>query len=343
MIGGRKARLDARRRRLAATCARTSCARSAGRSRALCAAGSVARARHLGRDRAGHAADGNAGAPDGDGGAAGRVRGRAGAALRRVRGPARRARRQTAQVLLTFFDVSARMQYLNARRTLGKLIDWGVVPVDQRERHHRDRRDQLRRQRHPRGAGRDPAAGRPAGRAVGRGRALHERPARATRTPSGSRRCATSPSCASYEIGMSQLASGLGRACAARCSRPRWRPRPAIPVVICNGTEPGRSSARVAGEPVGTRFQPQAAARIELQAVAASTPRPSSGRVLVDEGAERALREQGTSLLPVGVVDVEGDFEAGDAVDVAPPATAGARSARGSRTTRRPSCAGSRA
>ena len=38
--------------------------------------------------------------------------------------------------------------------------------------------------------------------------------------------------------------------------------------------------------------------------------------MLVDAGAERALREQGTSLLPVGVVEVEGDFEAGDAVDV---------------------------
>ena len=39
--------------------------------------------------------------------------------------------------------------------------------------------------------------------------------------------------------------------------------------------------------------------------------------MLVDQGAERALREQGTSLLPVGVVEVEGDFEAGDAVEVA--------------------------
>jgi glutamate 5-kinase len=39
--------------------------------------------------------------------------------------------------------------------------------------------------------------------------------------------------------------------------------------------------------------------------------------VLVDQGAERALREQGTSLLPVGIVEVEGDFEAGDAIDVA--------------------------
>jgi len=38
--------------------------------------------------------------------------------------------------------------------------------------------------------------------------------------------------------------------------------------------------------------------------------------VAVDEGAERALRERGTSLLPVGVVEVEGEFEAGDAVEV---------------------------
>src|SRR5437868_705443 len=35
----------------------------------------------------------------------------------------------TAQVLLTFFDVSARLHYLNARQTLRKLLDWRVVPV----------------------------------------------------------------------------------------------------------------------------------------------------------------------------------------------------------------------
>jgi glutamate 5-kinase len=34
----------------------------------------------------------------------------------------------------------------------------------------------------------------------------------------------------------------------------------------------------------------------------------------VDVGAEAALRERGTSLLPVGVVEVHGDFQAGDAV-----------------------------
>src|SRR5437588_3652804 len=35
----------------------------------------------------------------------------------------------TAQVLLTFFDMSARTHYVNARQTLRKLLDWRVVPV----------------------------------------------------------------------------------------------------------------------------------------------------------------------------------------------------------------------
>jgi glutamate 5-kinase len=39
--------------------------------------------------------------------------------------------------------------------------------------------------------------------------------------------------------------------------------------------------------------------------------------VVVDAGAARALRELGTSLLPVGIVDVAGDFDAGDAVEIA--------------------------
>src|SRR5688572_18817959 len=35
----------------------------------------------------------------------------------------------SAQVLLTFFDMSARTHYLNARQTLRKLLDWRIVPV----------------------------------------------------------------------------------------------------------------------------------------------------------------------------------------------------------------------
>ena len=35
----------------------------------------------------------------------------------------------TAQVLLTAFDVAARTQYLNARNTLKRLLEWKVVPI----------------------------------------------------------------------------------------------------------------------------------------------------------------------------------------------------------------------
>ena len=45
----------------------------------------------------------------------------------------------------------------------------------------------------------------------------------------------------------------------------------------------------------------------------------SSGTVVVDDGARRALVERRTSLLPAGVVDVVGDFGADDAVELADP------------------------
>ncbi|HSD80031.1 MAG TPA: glutamate 5-kinase, partial [Solirubrobacteraceae bacterium] len=35
----------------------------------------------------------------------------------------------SAQVLLTFFDMSARTHYLNARQTLNRLLAWRIVPV----------------------------------------------------------------------------------------------------------------------------------------------------------------------------------------------------------------------
>jgi glutamate 5-kinase len=46
----------------------------------------------------------------------------------------------------------------------------------------------------------------------------------------------------------------------------------------------------------------------------------SSGTVVVDDGARRALVERRPSLLPAGVVDVQGDFDAEDAVELADPA-----------------------
>jgi glutamate 5-kinase len=51
------------------------------------------------------------------------------------------------------------------------------------------------------------------------------------------------------------------------------------------------------------------------------------GAVTVDAGAAQKLRIEGKSLLPIGVVAVEGDFARGDVIAVRSPA--GAEIARG--------------
>jgi glutamate 5-kinase len=49
---------------------------------------------------------------------------------------------------------------------------------------------------------------------------------------------------------------------------------------------------------------------------------PARGRVVVDDGARRAIVERDASLLPAGVRGVEGHFEQGDAVEISDPAGA---------------------
>jgi glutamate 5-kinase len=88
-----------------------------------------------------------------------------------------------------------------------------------------------------------------------------------------------------------------------------------IPAAIINGTRPEAVARAFAGEREGTRFLPQKD-RVSSFKLWLKYAKPSHGRLVVDRGAETALRERGTSLLPVGVVEVQGEFEAGDAVEV---------------------------
>jgi len=88
-----------------------------------------------------------------------------------------------------------------------------------------------------------------------------------------------------------------------------------IPMVIASGGEEGALTRLLAGEPVGTYFAPKAdrlTARKRWIAFAV----PPQGRLTVDAGALRALRDEGRSLLPSGVVEVGGDFAAGEVVAV---------------------------
>jgi glutamate 5-kinase len=89
-----------------------------------------------------------------------------------------------------------------------------------------------------------------------------------------------------------------------------------IPMVVCDGRRPGVVTAAAAGEPVGTYFSAGKSAVGSRKLWIAYGGAPS-GTVVVDEGAKRALVERGKSLLPAGVVSVEGRFAAGEAVLIA--------------------------
>lgn len=86
-----------------------------------------------------------------------------------------------------------------------------------------------------------------------------------------------------------------------------------IPMVICDGRRAGVVTDAAAGKTVGTMFnggQGSIGAR-KLWIALGSRP---AGDVVIDDGACRALRVNKTSLLPAGVVGVEGRFDAGDPI-----------------------------
>ena len=89
-----------------------------------------------------------------------------------------------------------------------------------------------------------------------------------------------------------------------------------VPMVIASGRGDRVLQRLLKGESVGTLFVPKAdrlGARKRWLAFAV----PPQGRLTVDAGARRALTERGKSLLPSGVIEVEGDFQAGEVVTLA--------------------------
>lgn len=217
----------------------------------------------------------------------------------------------TAQVLLTAYDIAVRAQYLNARNTLRRLLEWRVVPiVNENDTTATDElcfgdNDALAAQvallvkadllvlltdtdglytADPR---EDPEA-----QLITQVDDLDEL--------EGVRIGAGGP------LGSGGMGSKINSARIATSG--------GVETVIARGTKPDVLRACVAGENVGTWFRPRPQ-RLPDYKLWLLYGKPARGRVVVDGGAVKALKGKG-SLLPVGVVGVEGDFAAGDAVMV---------------------------
>jgi glutamate 5-kinase len=84
-------------------------------------------------------------------------------------------------------------------------------------------------------------------------------------------------------------------------------------VIIANGLRPGILDAIFRAEPAGTLFLPHGSALPAWKRWLGYTARPR-GRLTVDEGARAAVQQNGRSLLPIGVIEVQGSFGKGDVV-----------------------------
>jgi glutamate 5-kinase len=91
--------------------------------------------------------------------------------------------------------------------------------------------------------------------------------------------------------------------------------RSGIPLVIASGRKKQSLARVVEGAEEGTLFVPHSARLQGRKRWIAFFHHPH-GALFVDDGAKRALRESGKSLLPPGVARCEGEFNAGEVVRI---------------------------
>ncbi|MGH1341592.1 MAG: glutamate 5-kinase [Nannocystales bacterium] len=87
-----------------------------------------------------------------------------------------------------------------------------------------------------------------------------------------------------------------------------------IVTLIVDGKTPEVTSRGLAGDAVGTVIWPRDRKSARRRHIAAGAPH--CGALIANAGALEALRVQKASLLPVGVVEVHGEFARGDVVEV---------------------------
>ncbi|WP_145171047.1 glutamate 5-kinase [Gimesia aquarii] len=89
-------------------------------------------------------------------------------------------------------------------------------------------------------------------------------------------------------------------------------------VIIANGTEEGVLDRILKAEDVGTLFLAQGATVSAWKRWIGYTIRPK-GKFHLDDGATKAIREGGKSLLAIGIRSIEGTFESGEVVTLVSP------------------------
>ena len=222
------------------------------------------------------------------------------------------------QVLLTRRDVVDREGYLNARNTLERLLELGVVPVV-------NENDTVSVAEFA--FGDNDMLGAIVATLIGADLyvILSDIDGLYTANPATDPTAKLIPRVEQVNAEVMAMAGGAGSAVGTGGMATKLRAARAllaagIPMVICQGRRPGILSEVMDGAEVGTRFEaPLGQARENPRKLWIGLAEVVRGTLTLDEGACAAVIKRGASVLPVGVIATEGTYEAGDVVNVVTP------------------------
>ena len=221
------------------------------------------------------------------------------------------------QVLIAPLDFTIRRQYLHARATLARLLALGVVPVVNENDALAD--DEIR-------FGDNDRLAALVGHLVEAEVLvlLTDTPGVLTADPRLDDSAGLIEEIIEVDAELEAAAGGAGSdrgsgGMASKLAAAKIAAWSGVRVVIAAADRPDVLADAVAGVAgVGTVVRPRPK-RLGARKLWIAFAVGSSGTIVVDEGARRALCERNVSLLPAGVVEVRGRFAADDAVEIAGP------------------------
>ena len=218
---------------------------------------------------------------------------------------------QTAQVLLTHADLADRPRYLNARSTLFTLLALGVVPVI--NENDTVVTDEIK-------FGDNDTLGALVTNLVEADVfvILTDQTGLFSADPRRDPEAKLVAVAMAGDAALESMAGGTGSAISkggmlTKVLAAKRAARSGAHTVIASGREPDVLLRLAAGEMIGTQL---------TAATEVLTARKQwladhlllKGRVVVDAGAAKAVRSGGRSLLPIGVIEVDGEFQRGDVI-----------------------------
>jgi glutamate 5-kinase len=224
--------------------------------------------------------------------------------------------RKIAQVLLTGDDLTNRKRYLNARNTLHALMDWGVIPII-------NENDTIMVEEIKLGDNDNLAAMIALLMDADFLFILTDIDGLYDKDPRQFPDARLIPEINEIRKEIEEFAGNIPGALGtggmlSKIQAAQKVTSAGIPMIVARGNADDVLLKLFDGQAIGTYFAPKQVKMASRKCWIAHTLAPKGG-IVIDDGAVLAVKQNGKSLLPIGVVGVEGDFEEGAPVEIKTP------------------------